>query len=452
LDKTKLLEQEKIPKLILRYSIPAIAGMLVNAVYNIVDRIFIGNSDIGKLGIAGITIAFPIMMIIMGIIFLLSHGGSILFSMRLGEKKKDEASKVLATVCIVLLTAGSIIAILGIIFIDPLLKLFGSSNDVLPYARDYLFIIFLGVPFQCVGVGLNNFIRADGFPKTAMITMFIGGIINIILDPVFIYLFGMGMKGAALATIIGQAVSGIWVLLHFTGKKCTVKLNVKSSNQNISIIPIVISYGIPSFIVQVAGSLMNVVLNNRLGLYGGDIAVAGMGTVNSLASLLIMPVIGLVQGVQPIISYNFGAERHDRVRKALFIAIISSTSIVTIGFILVQLFPTQLVSMFGKEPDLVAFGSRALKKWFLCLPFVGFQITGSNFFQAIGRPRISIFLTMTRQILFLIPSILILSSIFGLDGIVYSGAISDFLASFTTGICLLSALKTYGKSEVKTKS
>ncbi|MDF2951661.1 MAG: family efflux transporter [Anaerocolumna sp.] len=273
------LGEEKVYKLLIKFSLPAIVGMMVNAIYNIVDRIYIGNSSsLGANGIAGITISFPIMIILMALGILFGVGGATLFSMKLGEKKIEEAETALGNAFVMLLLAGFLFMILGQITLKPILIAFGASNTVLPYAISYMRVIFFGAVFQVVSMGLNNFMRADGNPKLAMLTMFLGAGTNIVLDPIFIYVFNMGMEGAALATIISQGFSFIWVVSYFL------------------------------FALQVASSILNAVLNNNLYLYGGDIAVSGMGVVNSLQTLLIMPVIGMNQGVQPIISFNFGAK------------------------------------------------------------------------------------------------------------------------------------------------
>lgn len=446
------LGEEKISKLLIKFSVPAIVGMLVNALYNIVDRIYIGNAaDLGKNGLAGITIGFPIMLIMLAIGVLFGVGGATLFSIRLGQKREEEAEKVLGNSFVLMVVAGIIYMILGQIFLVPLLKLFGASETVLPYSVEYMRIIFFGSVFQILSMGLNHFIRADGSPKIAMMSMFIGAGINIILDPVFIFGFNMGMAGAALATIIAQAASAVWVVLHFLSKHSKAKLQLKNLVLDSIIVNKIVSLGMPGFLLQLASSLLNTLLNRNLFIYGGDIAVSGMGIVNSVQTLMLMPIIGLNQGVQPIISFNFGAKKFDRVKEAVKLAITVATVIVVFGFLMTRLIPSVLVSMFNREADLLAFGTMAISSWFLMMPVVGFQIIAANFFQAIGRSKSAMFLTLTRQIIFLIPAVLIFPEIWGVEGLLYAAPFADLLAALLTGYFFIKILKdlTHLSTEVK---
>ncbi|MBP2100223.1 MATE family efflux transporter [Enterococcus rivorum] len=426
------LGTEKISKLLIKFSVPAIIGMLVNALYNVVDRIFIGNAPgLGANGLAGITIGFPIMIIMMSVGMLFGIGGATLFSMKLGEGKRKEAEEILGNTFILLLISGSVLLVLGTLFLGPMLQFFGASEAVLPFVKEYMGIIFFGSIFQVMGMGLNNFLRADGQPKLAMITMFVGAGTNIILDPILIYVFDMGMAGAALATIFSQFISMAWILNYFlrgSGHRIQRK-NLKIKRW---IVTRVVSLGLPSFLLQLGNSLLNVVLNKSLLTYGGDLAVSGMGIVNSIQTILLMPIIGLNQGLQPIISFNFGAKKFARVKEAVKLGIMVATLIVFLGWGFTRLFPEIFVRMFNQEPDLVAFGSYALKAWFWGLPVIGFQIIAANFFQATGRSKIAIFLTMTRQIILLIPAILIFSNIWGLNGIVHAAPFADIVAAILT--------------------
>ena len=271
------LGEEKISKLIIKFSIPAIVGMMVNALYNIVDRIYIGNAvDLGKNGLAGITIGFPLMLIMLAIGVLFGVGGATLFSIRLGQKKEEEAEKVLGNSITLMVVAGIIYMILGQIFLEPLLRLFGASDVVMPYSIEYMRIIFFGSVFQILSMGVNHFIRADGSPRIAMLSMFISAGINIVLDPVFIFGFNMGMAGAAIATVIAQAFSAIWVVYHFLGKHSKAKLHIKNLILDSNIVNRIVYLGMPGFLLQLASSLLNTLLNRNLFIYGGDIAVSGM--------------------------------------------------------------------------------------------------------------------------------------------------------------------------------
>lgn len=433
MEHTNPLGEEKVSKLLYKFSIPAIVGMMVNALYNIVDRIYIGNSpDLGANGIGGITISFPLTIILLSIGILFGQGGATLFSMNLGAKKHEGAQEALGNAFIMLILVGFSYMLLSQLFLVRLLKLFGASKTILPYAVEYMRYILFGSVFQVVSMGLNNFMRADGNPKLAMYTMFLGAGTNIVLDPVFIYGFKMGMAGAAIATVISQLFSFIWVVSYFTGKKSKVKLILKYIKPKFNVVFKILSLGLPGFSLQIANSLLNLILNKNLQLYGGDIAVSGMGVINSVQTMLIMPIIGLNQGVQPIISFNFGAKNYDRVKNAAKLAVKTATIVTTIGFVITRLFPLQIISLFNREPDMLEFGTHAIITWFLCLPVVGFQIIGANFFQALGRYKTSMFLTLTRQIIILIPSIIIFSKIWGIKGLVYAAPFADSLSFLLT--------------------
>lgn len=436
-----LLEEEKIFTLLMKFSVPAIVGMVVNALYNIVDRMFIGRSkDLASSGLEAITIILPITFVLMAIGILFGVGGATLFSIRLGEKKQDEAEKILGHGVLLLVLSGLIFTILGQVFLVPLLSLFGAKEEIMPYAVEYMRIIFFGAAFQILGMGLNNFIRADGSPNYAMISMFLGAGTNIILDYVFIFIFGMGMEGAALATILAQLLSAIWAIYYFIGsKKSRTKLKIKNMKPEFKIVIRIVSLGIPGFLLQLANSLLNAVLNKSLLYYGGN--VAGMGIVNSVQSLLVLPIIGIKQGVVPIISFNFGAKKYNRAKEAVKLAISASTAVVVIGYIIIRAFPEAIIGVFNKETDVLEFGSYALVTWFLCAPIIGFQVVASNFFQAIGKAKAATFLTLTRQIIFLIPAIIIFPRLWGISGLLHAAPFADFLSAVVTGICFYFGMK-----------
>ncbi|MBB6214216.1 putative MATE family efflux protein [Anaerosolibacter carboniphilus] len=447
------LGEEKISKLLVKFSVPAIVGMMVNALYNIVDRIFIGNSsDLGSYGLAGITIAFPIMIILLAIGILFGVGGATLFSIRLGEKQQERAENVMGNAFVLLIIAGFIFMLLGQIFLKPILSLFGASEAVLPYSMEYMRVIFFGAIFQVVSMGMNNFIRADGNPKIAMMTMFLGAGINTLLDPLFIYVFKMGMAGAALATILAQAISATWVVTYFIGKRSRNKLRLKHMKLKFDIVTKITSLGLPGFSMQLANSLLNMILNKSLLIYGGDIAVSGMGVINSIQTMLLMPITGLNQGVQPIISFNYGARKYNRVKAAIKLAIMVATGIVLCGYIITRLFPEQMIAMFNQETDLLEFGSYALIHWFLCLPVIGFQIISANFFQAIGRPKSSMFLILSRQIILLIPALIIFPKFWGINGLLHAAPFADFFSALLTGAWFYNGIKSLEKSRFEDRS
>ncbi|MDT2601660.1 MATE family efflux transporter [Enterococcus hulanensis] len=355
------LGTEKISKLLWRFSIPAIIGMVVNALYNVVDRIYIGHAPgLGANGLAGITIGFPIMIILLSIGILFGVGGATLFSMKLGEGKSEEAELALGNAFSLLVFSGLLFMVMGHLFLSPVLSAFGASEQVLPFAMSYMRIIFSGAVFQIVSIGLNNFLRADGQPKLAMITMFMGAGVNIILDPVFIYVFDMGMAGAAFATILSQFISMVWILSYFLSKRSHHQIQVKNMAIKAHVATRITALGMPNFLLQLGNSVLNVVLNMTLLNYGGDIAVSGMGIVNSIQTILLMPITGLVQGAQPIISFNFGAKKFKRVKETQKYAILVATIIVCLGWLATRIMPEQLVRMFNNEPELLTFGAKAL--------------------------------------------------------------------------------------------
>lgn len=441
MDRSKQLGEENIGKLLLRFSVPAIVGMMVNAMYNVVDRIFIGKG-VGSLGIAGIFVGYPLSLILMAFSMLIGIGGNALVSIKLGEKREKEAEIILGNSFLLLILINTIISILGFIFLEPLLKLFGASKNIMPYSIDYMKIILLGAPIQSIGFGLNNFIRGEGNPKIAMGTMLIGAILNTILDPIFIFVFNMGVKGAAIATVISQIVSAIWVLSYFTSSKSHLKIKKENIKLQSYIVKNIISIGLAPFSMQIAASIVTVLLNNNLQKYGGDIATSSMAAINSITMMILMPIFGINQGAQPIIGYNYGAKNYDRVKSALKLAILFATVIASIGFILTQTMPAKLIGLFGKnEKELIEVGSKAMRIYLSMLPIIGFQIVSSNYFQATGKPKQAMLLSLSRQVIVLIPALIILPKLFKLNGVWMAGPVSDLIASIITAKFLVKDLK-----------
>ncbi|MBW4828035.1 MAG: MATE family efflux transporter [Clostridiaceae bacterium] len=451
MNRSKQLGEKNIGELLIEFSIPAIVGMLVNALYNIVDRIFIGRG-VGRLGIAGIFVGYPISLILMAFGMLIGLGGNALVSIRLGQKKEKEAEEILGNSFTLLLLISVGVGILGLLTLEPLLKAFGASETILPYSVDYMKIILFGAPLQAIGFGLNNFIRGEGNPKMAMGTMLIGAILNTVLDPIFIFIFNMGIKGAALATIISQGASSIWVLSYFFKGKGLLTLKSENLKLKKSIIKEIISIGLAPFSMQIAASMVTVLLNNNLKNYGGDIATSSMAVINSITMLVLMPIFGINQGAQPIIGYNYGAKKYDRVKETLKLAILFATIIVTIGFIFTQTIPEKLIALFGKdEKELIQVASRAMRINLSMLPIIGFQVISANYFQAIGKPKQAMFLSLSRQVLVLIPALIILPRIFQLTGVWLAGPVSDIIASIITAQFLIKDLKHLGKESTNAK-
>jgi len=435
------LKEESIHKLLIHYSIPAIVGIVCFALYNVVNRIFIGRGP-GILAIAGISITFPFFIIIMACGMLVGIGSGSLISIRLGQDKKEEAEKILGNAFTLFLIISIALTTLGFIFMDHFLILFGASAKTLPYAKDYMHIILAGSLFSFISMGMNNLIRAEGNPNIAMKTMLIGAILNIILDPIFIFGFNWGVKGAAIGTVISNCVSAVWVLYHFTAGKSFLKLQFKNMKLDFKIILPALGIGLSPFLMQLTASFTTVISNNTLGYYGGDVAITAMAIINSLTMFFLMPVIGIAQGSQPIIGYNYGAKIYTRVKKTLSLSIISGTIVSLTGFLLVMLFPEFLIKMFStKNPELIHVGVQGLQIFLLMLPLIGLQIIGGSYFQAVGKPKKSIFLNLLRQVVLFIPFLIILPQFWGLTGIWLVGPFTDCISFLITAGFLVFEIK-----------
>ena len=436
------LGEEKISKLLMEFSIPAIIGMVVNTLYNIVDRMYIGNiKDIGGLALTGVGITMPIMTIIMAFGMLIGIGTSARISLKLGEHKREEAEKHLGNAFTLIIIASVLITIIGLVFMHKILGLFGASADTEVYAREYMQIIFFGTIFNMLSFGLNHSIRSDGSPKIAMLSMLIGAGTNIILDPIFIFVFGMGVRGAAIATVISQIVSTIWILYYFTKGKSNLKIKREYLSLDKAIVLSIFSIGVSPFSMQIAQSVVQVLANNALKTYGGDLAIGAMTIINSVAMIFMMPIFGLNQGSQPIIGYNYGAEKYKRVKQAVKSATIVATIIVSIGWIITQAAPHLLISIFNRDEQLVGIASTGMRIFLFMLPVVGAQVISSNYFQSIGKAKISMFLSLLRQVILLIPCLIILPKIFGLTGVWLAGAVADGLSSLITLIIFFMSVR-----------
>lgn len=436
------MKTKNILLLLIEFSLPAMIGMLVNAIYNIVDRMFIGNSpDLGSVGLAGISICYPVTLILMAISLMVGMGEATRFSIFLGRGDREKAGKYIGNALTITVIFGLVFMIFGNIFLEPLLKVLGASQTVLPYAKQYLSIILFGAVFQCVAMAGNNFSRAQGNPKNTMISQMLGAGFNILFDYILIMIFHMGMTGAALATIGGQCLSAIWQLTFLFGKRTIIPVNRELLKLKMVYVIDIIKTGIPAFLMQISNSVLNIILNSTLVKYGGDVALSAIGIVTSVQTLLLMPITGLMQGQQPLISYNYGARKMQRVKETIRYAAIGATIISVVGFLAVQLLTKNIVYMFNDEKEVVSLCCKALHIWFMLLPVIGCQIMFANYFQAVGKIKISSILNLLRQVIILIPSILILSQLFGLFGIFYAVPLADGMAFVITMILFLKAIK-----------
>lgn len=435
------LGYEKISKLLRGFAIPSIIAMVVSSLYNIVDQIFIGQG-VGYLGNAATNVSYPLTTICLAIALLIGIGSASRFSLHLGAGEKEDAARVVGNGISMMVVFGIIYAIVIEIFLDPLLTVFGATVEIMPYAKEYTRIIALGMPFLIVTNGMSNLARADGSPKYSMTCMLIGAVINTILDPIFIFVFHLGVAGAAWATIIGQFCSFIAAVLYIRKFK-----SVEIKGKDIRLIPKecgkTASLGMSNSLNQLAITFVQIVLNNSLTFYGADsaygmeIPLAACGIVMKTNAILLAFVIGISQGSQPIIGFNYGAKQYGRVRQTYKLAIGANLAISAVGFILFQFFPYQIISLFGTGDQLYfEFAVRFMRIFLFMVIANGVQVISSNFFSAIGKPVKGLVLSMTRQVIFLIPFILILPLFMGLDGILYAGPAADTIAFITTVILI----------------
>ncbi len=419
--------------LIGKFAIPAIISMLVSALYNIVDQIFIGQG-VGMLGNAATNVAFPVTTIATALALLLGIGGASNYNLEMGAGREKKASSIAGTALSTLVITGVILAVAVLLFLRPLLSLFGATTDVMPYAVDYLGITAVGLPFYALSIGGNHIVRADRSPTYSMTCVLTGAIINTILDPLFIFGFGWGIKGAAWATVIGQIVSGILVVIYF-GKFRKMYLEMSMLKPSSECLKAIISLGMASCINQIAMAIVQIVLNNILRYYGGlsvygsDIPIACVGVISKVNQVFMAICIGISQGCQPIWGFNYGAKKYDRVRLAYRYSMISCTAIATVFFLCFQLFPHQIVSIFGTGSDLYFQFAERYLKIFMFMTFAnGIQPMSSGFFTSIGKAKLGIVMSLTRQVLFLLPLIVVFSLIMGIDGVMYAGPIADAAA------------------------
>lgn len=429
------LETEPIRKLIFRLAIPTVMAQLVNLLYNIVDRIYLGRiPEIGSLCLAGLGVTFPIILLVSAFAMLAGMGGASRAAVSMGAKDNDRAEKILGNCTMLLIIFSVVLSVVFLFAKDWILLRFGASETTLPYASDYITIYLLGTVFVQISLGLNMFITNQGFTKISMLTVCIGAVLNIVLDPIFIYVFDMGVKGAALATIISQAVSCLWVLKFLTGKKTVLKIKLKNLILKKNIVIAILSLGISPFIMQVTECLIQLTFNNGMLKYGNDLYVALMSILFSMTQLIWMPLQGFAQGVQPIIGYNFGANKLDRVRKAFKIqfAVCLSFSIITIAF--VEIFPNFFVGLFTNDVELIKIGTNTTRLFLAGMAVMGAQNACQQTFIALGQAKISVFLACLRKVILRLPLALILPLVgnLGIWGLLLSSPISDVIAATTT--------------------
>lgn len=446
-DSPLTLGTKSVSKLLVQYSVPAIIASVATSLYNIVDSIFIGRG-VGPMAISGLAITFPLMNLVVAFCTLIAVGGATISSIFIGQKNESRATDVVNNVMVLCLIHSVIFGGLTLLFLDDILYFFGATSETIKYAREFMVIILYGTPISYVFIGLNNLMRATGYPKKAMISALLSVAVNVVLAPIFIFTFKWGIAGAALATICGQFAAFIWVLIHFMSKSSFIHFKRDNRWFTPSIIKRIYSIGLSPFLMNVCACVVVVFINKALLDYAGsngNLAVGAYGIVNRTTMFFIMVVFGVTQGMQPILGFNYGANKWERVKRTLRIGIIAGVSITTLGFILTESFPDTISSLFTTAPTLIEIARNGFRIYFICYPVVGCQIVIQNFFQSIGKPQISIFLSLTRQLLFLIPFLIILPRIYGTDGVWASMTGSDLIAFIVAVVTLLIMLRKLNK-------
>jgi len=431
------LGTENVWSLLLQYAIPSVIAMAAMSLYNITDSIFIGHG-VGALAISGLAISFPLMNLSAAFGTLVGVGASALMSLRLGQKDYDTANKILGNVLVLNLILGLSYTVVVLLFLDHILLFFGASSETLPYARDFMMVITLGNIVTHMYFGLNALMRATGNPKRSMYATIFSVIINIILAPLFIFVFNWGIRGAALATVIAQTSMLIWQLSYFRNRQNYIHFQNGSFRLKRKIVTDSMSIGLAPFLMNTAGSIIIIVINQNLIKHGGDLAVGAFGIINRVAALFAMVVFGLTQGMQPIAGYNFGAKQFDRVNTVMKLTVLLATAVMTVGFLISEIFPHAVASAFTTEEDLIDIVVPGLRIIMIFFPIIGFQMVASTFFQSIGMAGKAIFMSLTRQVLFLLPCLLILPSYFGVKGVWYSMPAADMFSSIIAAYLLIS--------------
>ena len=441
-----LLANAPIRKVLWKFFLPAFTGVVINSLYNIVDRIFVGQG-VGSLALSGLSVVFPIMIIMMAFGMLIGMGAGVRISIHLGKKEYQKAEGVLGNAFILLIITSLIITVVGFLAKDPLLRMFGASIETMEYANDYLKIILLGTMLNMVGFSLNNIIRSEGNAKIAMYSMLISAGTNIILDPIFIFVLDMGVQGVAWATIISQFILCIWVLRHFRSKFSVVRLRFANFSLSLPIILSIITIGFSPFAMQFASSIVHGVFNAQLIRYGGDLAVGALGIIMSGSMVVVMSIIAINMAAQPIFGFNYGAGNFVRVKQTLIISLKVAIIVSILGFIVMELFPGIVIKLFNaSDPELLEIGKKGLRIFMLGLPVVGFQIIAGNFFQSTGKAGIAALISLLRQVIVLIPMLLFLPTIWGLTGVWVSAPLSDLVSGVISFIFLSREVKRLNRA------
>ena len=442
------LETRKISTLLKEYAVPGIIAMTASSLYNMVDSIYIGHiKDVGSLAISGIAVTFPIMNLGSAIGTLVGVGASTLVSMLLGQKNYVTANKVLPNVITLNVVLGALFSLLVLAFLKPVLYFFGAGDAIYPFARDYMVIILAGFIITHLYFGLNSMIRATGNPKLAMGLTLFTVISNAILDPLFIFGLGLGVKGAAIATVLCQTISLVYSIVYFSSGKNVIHFGRRIFGFSAKIARTSMGIGMGPFLMNSAACLVTMFINQQLRVYGGDLAIGAYGIINRISFLFLMVVMGLNQGMQPIASYNFGAGKGLRVKAVYRLTVAWATAVCILGFLICELFPGAAVSAFTSDPELKGIATHGMRIMNIMFPILGFQIVSTNLFQCLGMVKKSIFLSLSRQLIFLLPALYLLPLAFGIEGVWASYPLSDLVAFAFTLILIIRLIRQLEKNE-----
>lgn len=439
MDHSAQLGTARIARLLVRMSAPAMVGLVVQALYNLTDTVFVGRG-VGSLAIAGIAISFPVQILVMAIAQTFGIGAASIVSRSLGAGDRARARRTLGNLFSIVVISSAVIASLGSLFLTPLLRLFGATETILPYGRDYLGMILLGTPFFLFAMATNAVVRGEGNARVAMGTMIISGLLNIALDPLFIYGLHMGVSGAALATVLAQAVTVGYLIYYFSSSRSSLRTRITDLRLDARIVWESFAVGIGSGLRAAAGSFTTIILNNTLAVYGGDTAIAAFGVINRIITFLFLPMFGVVQGMMPIVGYNYGARQLNRARHAVRLSTMITTAMSLATTAVLAAFPNQLMRVFTGDPALIEMAVPSVRLIVIAFPTVGFQVIAAGMYQALGRPLPAMVLALLRQVILLAPLVLVLPRVLGLPGVWASFPIADGVAGLITAAMALPAV------------
>lgn len=442
------LGTKPVGQLLMRYAVPAIIAMTASSLYNMVDSIFIGQG-VGAMAISGLAITFPLMNLSTAFGAGVGVGASSLLSVKLGQKDYGAAQNILGNTVMLNIITGISFSIISLLFLDPILMFFGASAQTLPYAKDYMEIILCGNVITHLYFGLNALQRAAGKPQLSMYMTIFTVILNAILDPIFIWPLGLGIRGAAYATVLSQLFALIWQVVMFSNKAEFIHFKRGIYRLKSQLVKNIIGIGMSPFSMNVCACFVVIIINNSLVDHGGDMAVGAYGIINRIAFIFVMITIGVNQGMQPIAGYNYGAMKFDRMMRVLKYAVICGTCVTTVGFIVGQFFPEQCVRLFTSDETLISLSVHAMRLTTVSFPIIGFQMVVANFFQSIGKAKVSVFLSLSRQLVFLIPMLLVLPTLYGVDGVWYSMPVADTISALVTAIIMYLFMRKINKQKTK---